>query len=96
MSWGVQQARAAGLGAAKITRRRSRGRMTILSDAISAIREALQLADDVKPAAETLKELTREVREQDRRITRLEAQWDTAIVLAGRGAATPGSPESPR
>lgn len=68
----------------------------MLSDAISAIREALQLADDVKRSAEALKELAREVREQDRRITRLEAQWDTAVVFSGRSATGKGALEPPR
>lgn len=56
--------------------------MTVVGDAISAIKEALKLADDVKRAGIALGELAREVREHDRRITRLEAQWDTAIALA--------------
>ena len=46
----------------------------VVSEALGAIREALKLADDVKRTGETLKELSRELREHDRRITRLEAQ----------------------
>jgi hypothetical protein len=34
-----------------------------------------------------VKEPARELREHDRRITRLEAQWDTAIALTRRPAA---------
>lgn len=56
--------------------------MSAIGDAIGAIREALKLADDVKHAGETLKELARELREHDRRITRLEAQWEKAIAFA--------------
>ena len=57
--------------------------MSVVSEALGAIREALKLADDVKRTGETLKELSRELREHDRRITRLEAQWQTAIDLRG-------------
>ncbi len=60
--------------------------MSALTDAIAAIREALKLADDVKRAGETLKEIARELREHDRRITRLEAQWETALALSQRAA----------
>ena len=42
----------------------------------------LKVTDDVKRAGETLKELSRELLEHDRRITRLEAQWDTALKLS--------------
>jgi vacuolar-type H+-ATPase subunit D/Vma8 len=60
--------------------------MSTLSDAVSAVREVIKLTDDVKRAGETLKELAIEIREHDRRITRLEAQWDTALKLStGRG-----------
>ena len=57
--------------------------MSVISETLGAIREALKLADDVKRTGETLKELSRELREHDRRITRLEAQWETAIALRG-------------
>jgi len=58
--------------------------VSAIGDAIAGIKEALKLADDVKRAGETLKELGRELREHDRRITRLEAQWDTALALRKR------------
>ena len=57
--------------------------MSVISETLGAIQEALKLADDVKRTGETLKELSRELREHDRRITRLEAQWETAIALRG-------------
>ena len=60
--------------------------MSVVSDALAALREALKLSDDVKRAGETLKELAKESRDQDRRITRLEAQWDTAMNMATRSA----------
>lgn len=64
--------------------------MSAIGDAIGAIREALKLADDVKRAGETLKDVARELREHDRRITRLEAQWETALALTQRSGAVPG------
>ncbi len=64
--------------------------MSAVGDAIGAIREALKLADDVKRAGDTLKEVARELREHDRRITRLEAQWETALALTQRSGVAPG------
>ncbi len=58
--------------------------MSAIGEALSAIKEALKLTDDVKRAGETLKEISKEIREHDRRLTRLEAQWETAIALSGR------------
>ena len=59
--------------------------MSVVSDAINAIKEALKLADDVKRAGEALTDVSRELREHDRRITRLEAQWETAVMFSRRG-----------
>jgi hypothetical protein len=56
--------------------------LSALTDAVAALREVLKVTDDVKRAGETLKELSRELLEHDRRITRLEAQWDTALKLS--------------
>jgi cell shape-determining protein MreC len=62
--------------------------MSALTEAVAAIREVLKLTDDVKRAGETLKEISQELREHDRRITRLEAQWETALKLSsGRSPA---------
>jgi hypothetical protein len=63
--------------------------VSALGDAIAAIREALKLADDVKRAGEALKQIAGELRDHDRRITRLEAQWETAFALTRHGP--PGS-----
>jgi hypothetical protein len=57
--------------------------VSAITDAVAALREVLKLTDDVKHAGETLKEISKELREHDRRITRLEAQWDTALKLSG-------------
>jgi len=56
--------------------------MSTLSDAVAAIREVLSLTEDVRRFGETLKEISNELREHDRRITRLEAQWDTVLKLS--------------
>jgi len=55
--------------------------VSTVSEALKAVREALLLADKVKRTADATLELTKEVRDHDRRITRLEAQWDTAMQL---------------
>jgi hypothetical protein len=68
--------------------------MTVISDAIGAIKDALKLSDEVKRAGATLGELSREVREHDRRITRLEAQWETAIAFTR--PTTTAKPQQPR
>jgi predicted nucleic acid-binding Zn-ribbon protein len=66
--------------------------MSVVGEALSAIREALKLSDDVKRVGETLKELSRELRDQDRRIIRLEAKWETAMEFSvARGAEPRGS-----
>ncbi len=56
--------------------------MSVLGEAIGAIKEALKLADDVKRIGETLQELSRELRDHDRRITRMEAKWEAAVELS--------------
>jgi len=60
--------------------------MSVLSEAISALREALILTHDVKRMGETLGAVSHELRDHDRRIIRLEAKWEAAVELsAGRG-----------
>jgi len=56
--------------------------MSVPTQAIDAIREALERTDEVRRAGETLKDLAQEIRDHDRRITRLEAQWETATAVA--------------
>lgn len=55
--------------------------MSAIADVMGVIRDAMKLTDEVKRVGETLKSLSSELRDQDRRITRLEAQWDTAMQL---------------
>ncbi len=62
--------------------------MSVFGEAIGALKEALKLADDVKRTGETLKEVSTELREHERRITRIEAKWEAAVELsAGRGGS---------
>jgi hypothetical protein len=58
--------------------------VNLLSQTLDAIKDAMKLADDVRRAGEVLKELTQEMRDHDRRITRLQAQWETAALLSRR------------
>jgi hypothetical protein len=58
--------------------------VSLLSQTVEAIKDAMKLADDVRRAGDTLKELAHEIRDHDRRITRLEAQWETAALLSRR------------
>jgi hypothetical protein len=56
--------------------------VSLLTQTVEAIKDAMRLADDVRRAGDALKELAQEMRDHDRRITRLEAQWDTATLLS--------------
>ncbi|HRO59362.1 MAG TPA: hypothetical protein PK177_09395 [Burkholderiaceae bacterium] len=56
--------------------------MSAVGDALKAVREALLLADKVQRTADAMLELAKEVRDHDRRLTRLEAQWDTVIQFS--------------
>ncbi|MFA7097774.1 MAG: hypothetical protein WC383_15005 [Gammaproteobacteria bacterium] len=62
--------------------------MSAVKEAITAIRDALKLADEVKQVGESLKGVAMELREHDRRLTRLEAKWETALELAGIRSGT--------
>lgn len=62
--------------------------MSVFGEAIGALKDAMAMADDVKRVGENLKELALELREHDRRITRLEAKWEAAIELSTRSPAT--------
>lgn len=56
--------------------------MSAVKEAISAIRDALKLAEQVKQVGESLKGVAAELRDHERRITRLEAKWETAVEIA--------------
>lgn len=65
--------------------------MSVAGEALRLIKDVLKLADDVNRVGSTLGEISTELREHDRRITRLEAQWTTAMQIA----ALPGSRRLP-
>lgn len=56
--------------------------MSAAGEALRLIKDVLRLADDVQRVGSTLGEISTELREHDRRITRLEAQWSTAMQIA--------------
>lgn len=56
--------------------------MSVISEALSALRSALNVTADLKQIAETLQGINVEIRDQDRRITRLEAKWEAAVELS--------------
>ena len=58
--------------------------MSVIGDALRAVKDAMKLTDDVKRVGEALKDMSRELRDHDRRITRLEAKWEAAIELSSR------------
>jgi len=64
--------------------------MSAMSDALKALKEVLKLTDDVARAGQTLKDMSAELLAHDRRITRLEAQWDTALQLSRIAAPKKG------
>ena len=55
--------------------------MSLVTDALAAVRQALSLARDVAELRERLGELAFEVRDHDRRITRIEALWEASVRL---------------
>ena len=56
--------------------------MSVFSEAVAAVQSALKLSDELRRTSQELKEVALELRDHDRRITRLEAQWDTAALLS--------------
>jgi hypothetical protein len=58
--------------------------VSALTEVLNAVRKVMTLTHDVKGLSEKVDKMVDELREQDRRITRLEAQWDTAMQLGQR------------
>jgi hypothetical protein len=56
--------------------------VSVAGDALRLIKDVLKLTDDVQRVGSTLRDISTELREHDRRITRLEAQWSTAMQIA--------------
>jgi hypothetical protein len=58
--------------------------MSTSTEVLNAVHEVVTLTRDVRGLWAKVDKLAEELRVQDRRITRLEAQWDTALKLSGR------------
>ena len=61
--------------------------MSAVDDAVRMIKDTLKLVDEAERVGETLKEVTLELREHDRRLTRLETKWHATMELAAAPAA---------
>lgn len=59
--------------------------MSVIKDALDALREAGRLVDEVKRTAGLIGDLATEVRDIDRRLARLEGKWEAAMDFGGRG-----------
>lgn len=72
--------------------------MSVIKDALDALREAGRLVDEVKRTAGLIVDLAAEVRDIDRRLARLEGKWEAAMDFRGRGPSQvePLSLPSPR
>ncbi len=72
--------------------------MSVVKDALEALREAAKLVDEVKLASTQISDLAGEVRDIDRRVARLEGKWEAAMEIAGRcsqrALAKPEKPDS--
>ena len=58
--------------------------MSLLSDTLRFARDVLRLTDEVDSLTASFKEISRQVDDHERRITRLEAIWETALALSNR------------
>jgi hypothetical protein len=58
--------------------------MSVFTEAVAAVQSALRLSDELRRTSQELKDVAVEIRDHDRRITRLEAQWETAALLSRR------------
>jgi len=63
--------------------------MSAVSDVMRVIKDVLRLTDDVERVGTTLSDLAKEVRGHDRRLIRLETQWETAMAISGRQRQLP-------
>lgn len=61
--------------------------MSVIKDALDALRKAGRLVDEVKRTAGVIGDLAVEVRDIDRRLARLEGKWEAAMDYGRRGAA---------
>jgi uncharacterized protein YukE len=56
--------------------------MSVFSEAVAAVQSVLKLSDELRRTSQELKDVAVELRDHDRRITRLEAQWETAAMFS--------------
>ena len=63
--------------------------MSAIKDAIDALREAVKLVDEVKQSTARISDLAGEVREIDRRVSRLEGKWEAAMDFGRVNASRP-------
>jgi len=56
--------------------------MSVFSKAVAAVQSVLKLSDELRRTSQELKDVAVELRDHDRRITRLEAQWETAAMFS--------------
>jgi hypothetical protein len=62
--------------------------MSALTELLQAIQQVFVLKDKIERTTSALEGLNDEIRDHDRRITRLEAQWDTAIQFSQKQKKT--------
>ena len=67
--------------------------MSAIKDALGAIHEAVKLVDEVKRASGRIAELAGEIRDIDRRVSRLEGKWEAAMDF-GKASASRNAPRS--
>jgi len=61
--------------------------MSALDKVFGLLKDVIVLTNEVKAIGQTAKALGADVRDLDRRVTRLEAQWDTAMAFAQRATS---------
>jgi len=69
--------------------------MTAIKDALEALREAAKLVNEVKHSTARISELTVEIRDIDRRVSRLEGKWEAAMDFNRIGASRNASRQLP-
>lgn len=56
--------------------------MSTLGEVLQAVKNAANVLEDVKRVGETLKDVSAELSDHDRRLHRLEAKWETMMEIA--------------
>jgi hypothetical protein len=69
--------------------------MSVIKEALDAMREVSKLVDDVKRSTGAIGDLAIEVRDIDRRLSRLEGKWEAVTALGGRVVNQAASPALP-